>query len=100
MAELTGLEPATSRVTGERSNQLNYGSIYMAAKRTVPSNKTVFRRAKILACSPVLVKDNTLEPSWQYQEPIKSGYGHISMHITHQIGQFHCSNLFRFSKTP
>ncbi len=28
MAEPTGLEPATSRVTGEHSNQLNYGSIF------------------------------------------------------------------------
>lgn len=28
MAEPTGLEPATSHVTGERSNQLNYGSAY------------------------------------------------------------------------
>ena len=26
MAEPTGLEPATSHVTGERSNQLNYDS--------------------------------------------------------------------------
>jgi hypothetical protein len=28
MAEPTGLEPATSHVTGERSNQLNYDSAY------------------------------------------------------------------------
>ena len=27
MAEPTGLEPATSGVTGRHSNQLNYGSI-------------------------------------------------------------------------
>ena len=28
MAEPTGLEPATSDVTGRRSNQLNYDSAY------------------------------------------------------------------------
>ena len=28
MAEPTGLEPATSSVTGKRSNQLSYGSRY------------------------------------------------------------------------
>ncbi len=27
MAELTGLEPATSAVTGQRSNQLSYSSV-------------------------------------------------------------------------
>jgi hypothetical protein len=27
VAELTGLEPATSAVTGQRSNQLSYNSI-------------------------------------------------------------------------
>jgi hypothetical protein len=27
LAELTGLEPATSAVTGQRSNQLSYNSI-------------------------------------------------------------------------
>lgn len=32
MAELTGLEPATSRVTGERSNQLNYNSVKTVQK--------------------------------------------------------------------
>jgi hypothetical protein len=30
MAERTGLEPATSAVTGQRSNQLNYRSTVMA----------------------------------------------------------------------
>jgi hypothetical protein len=28
MAEPTGLEPATSAVTGQRSNQLSYGSLF------------------------------------------------------------------------
>ena len=42
MAELTGLEPATSRVTGERSNQLNYNS---ADRQTDPIKhpQTVFK---------------------------------------------------------
>jgi hypothetical protein len=33
MAEPTGLEPATSDVTGRRSNQLNYDSAYKAEVR-------------------------------------------------------------------
>ncbi|MDQ1343947.1 MAG: hypothetical protein QG650_667 [Patescibacteria group bacterium] len=32
MAELTGLEPATSAVTGQRSNQLSYNSKTKRAK--------------------------------------------------------------------
>ena len=31
MAELTGLEPATSAVTGQRSNQLSYNSVWKEA---------------------------------------------------------------------
>ncbi len=35
MAELTGLEPATSAVTGQRSNQLSYSSSMMKKRTTV-----------------------------------------------------------------
>jgi hypothetical protein len=35
MAEPTGLEPATSHVTGERSNQLNYDSACCVNQRGV-----------------------------------------------------------------
>ncbi len=44
MAEPTGLEPATSRVTGERSNQLNYGSAFILKVREAKSqNKCALR---------------------------------------------------------
>ena len=36
MAEPTGLEPATSDVTGRRSNQLNYDSAF--SKRSIPKS--------------------------------------------------------------
>ena len=40
MAGLTGLEPATSCVTGRRSNQLNYNPARIArAKPTQPSKR-------------------------------------------------------------
>lgn len=53
MAELTGLEPATSRVTGERSNQLNYNSailitiilITMLSCPTLPNLTTRVKRS-------------------------------------------------------
>ncbi len=35
MAEPTGFEPATSSVTGKRSNQLSYGSIFERVTKTV-----------------------------------------------------------------
>lgn len=38
MAELTGLEPATSHVTGERSNQLSYNSANQIVKSSFLSN--------------------------------------------------------------
>ena len=37
MARWTGLEPATSAVTGRHSNQLNYHRTMNAEKRGVPS---------------------------------------------------------------
>ena len=39
MAERTGLEPATSCVTGRRSNQLNYRSINLGTYYLAPTPK-------------------------------------------------------------
>ncbi len=39
MAEPTGLEPATSCVTGRRSNQLNYGSMNLPNSKSQISNR-------------------------------------------------------------
>jgi hypothetical protein len=36
MAEPTGLEPATSDVTGRRSNQLNYDSAFSNFQSNIP----------------------------------------------------------------
>ena len=59
MAEPTGLEPATSDVTGRRSNQLNYDS--------AKASKLELRRAKRLLVSegraPQLVGTVGLEPT-------------------------------------
>ena len=38
MAEPTGLEPATSDVTGRRSNQLNYDSAFSNLKFEIPDS--------------------------------------------------------------
>jgi hypothetical protein len=39
MAEPTGLEPATSDVTGRRSNQLNYDSAFSNFKSYISNRK-------------------------------------------------------------
>ena len=36
LAERTGLEPATSGVTGQHSNQLNYRSTFQISNKAVP----------------------------------------------------------------
>ena len=41
MAEPTGLEPATSGVTGRHSNQLNYGSIMVVAAGLEPATPSL-----------------------------------------------------------
>jgi hypothetical protein len=46
MAELTGLEPATSHVTGERSNQLSYNSIRTVILQEFVLGARIFRRKK------------------------------------------------------
>ena len=53
MAEPKGLEPSTSCVTGRRSNQLNYGSVYVASLR--------FGIVIVLLVSAIVSDDNRLQ---------------------------------------
>ena len=48
MAEPTGLEPATSHVTGERSNQLNYDSAKLRPADIINSDINKNARLRLL----------------------------------------------------
>jgi hypothetical protein len=56
MAGWTGLEPATSGVTGRRSNQLNYHPRDEGCKTTVPFMSMNGRRNRDRTCDPSLVR--------------------------------------------
>ena len=56
LAELTGLEPATSAVTGQRSNQLSYNSVWKEAdtRTNFPELQQNFKPAMSSSPSPGL----------------------------------------------
>src|SRR5690606_41608924 len=57
VADRTGLEPATSGVTGRHSNQLNYRSAKLLQQQNIPViNHQSGGRYKTRTCDPCLVR--------------------------------------------
>jgi hypothetical protein len=62
MAEPTGLEPATSDVTGRRSNQLNYDSAKFSMPFVIRHLSEISLRSEICDLRSNLVGTEGLEP--------------------------------------
>jgi hypothetical protein len=53
LAEPTGFEPATSDVTGRRSNQLNYDSAFKTTKQDIRCQRSDVRRGSARLTSDI-----------------------------------------------
>src|SRR5258708_27232579 len=79
MAGTTGLEPAASAVTGQRSNQLNYVPTLFSYLYRKPASLLAFLRFNRFACVACF---NPVEPNSE----VNGHHGHHAEPFVHKLG--------------